>query len=393
MDIPSRCQNALPARRTPFCRFAQNRSVYAVLAAIISGCAQLPLSQLPVPQKIKGPPGRLLANVSLPGAPRGFSAWRVLYVSTGLSGEPVPVSGVVIVPNGPVPASGRDVVAWAHGTTGVADQCAPSLESNFFKTVPGLADLLSRGYVVTATDYAGLGTPGTHPYLVGVSEGRAVLDSVRAAGQLTRSSKRFAVWGHSQGGHAALFAGQLARSYAPELSLKGIAVAAPATNLKSILREDISSGIGKALACFTLWSWCKIYGISQNTIFDPKDDAVLDAITGACTENLEEGFRAVGKVRRLTPGFVIRDPASTEPWKSLLERNTPGNAPAGAALYISQGTKDPIVHPDVTVAFVRKLQKKGENVHFVLLPGVRHHLAARVSAPAALEWIAQRFAE
>ena len=95
-------------------------------------------------------------------------------------------------------------------------------------TIPGLQSFLQDGYVV-ATDYPGLGTQGPAPYLVGSSEARAVLDSVRAARQLpgANAGSHFIVWGHSQGGQAALFAGQLARSYAPELKLQGVAVAAP----------------------------------------------------------------------------------------------------------------------------------------------------------------------
>ncbi len=91
--------------------------------------------------------------------------------------------------------------------------------------------MVDRGYVVAATDYPGLGTPQTHPYLVGVSEARAVLDSVRAARALTGAQNRFAVWGHSQGGQAALFTGLIAKSYAPDLDLVGVAAAAPATDL------------------------------------------------------------------------------------------------------------------------------------------------------------------
>ena len=391
LNSPRDCPKDLPAGKAGFSHAVRNRFVIAVMAGFFFGCAQLPRSELPVPQKIDGPPGHLLLKLPMQGAPRGASAWRVLYVSSGLSGKPIPVSGVIIIPNDPAPGPGRDVVAWAHPTTGVQDDCAPSLKSDFFKRIPGLADMLSRGFIVTATDYPGLGTPGTHPYLVGVSEGRAVLDSVRAARQLAPVSRRFAIWGHSQGGHAGLFAGQLARNYAPEFSLKGIAVAAPATDLKSLLSEDIGSEIGKVLGCYTLWSWCKIYALPQDQIFDPKDDALLNAITGTCIETLEDEFKIFGKARRLTPGFVVRNPASTEPWKSLLERNTPGAAPAGAPVYISQGTKDPIVHFDITLAFVRRLQRKGEKVHFVQLPGVRHHLAGKVSAPTAVEWIAQRF--
>ena len=91
-------------------------------------------------------------------------------------------------------------------------------------TIWGLSEMLARGYVVVAADYPGLGTPGMHPYLIGESEGRAVLDSVRAARDLpdAGASNRFAVWGHSQGGHASLYTGELAASSAPDLRLVGV---------------------------------------------------------------------------------------------------------------------------------------------------------------------------
>jgi dipeptidyl aminopeptidase/acylaminoacyl peptidase len=139
--------------------------------------------------------------------PPGAAAYRVLYRSVGLRNQPIAVSGLVIIPGGPAPATGRPIVAWAHPTTGVTPPCAPSLALEHFAHIPGLKTLIERGYVVTATDYPGLGTPGPHPYLVGISEARAVLDSVRAARAMpgAGNGNRFAVWGHSQGGHAALF--------------------------------------------------------------------------------------------------------------------------------------------------------------------------------------------
>src|SRR5471030_976670 len=117
------------------------------------------------------------------GAPDGAQAYKALYRSTGLQGEPIAVSGVVILPAGSAPAGGRPIVAWAHPTTGVATRCAPSEARVLFDSIQGLRAMLAHGYIVAATDYPGLGTPGTHPYLVGDSEGRAVLDSVRAARQ------------------------------------------------------------------------------------------------------------------------------------------------------------------------------------------------------------------
>lgn len=164
--------------------------------------------------------GSILQAEAMHGAPDGAHAWRVLYRSTGLEGKPIAISGAVIAPAGDPPPGGRPVVAWAHPTTGVVSRCAPSLARVFFGSIQGLSDMLARGYVVAATDYPGMGTPEVHPYLVGTSEARAVLDSVRAARAISEAgaSDRFAVWGHSQGGQAALFTGLGAASYAPELN-------------------------------------------------------------------------------------------------------------------------------------------------------------------------------
>ena len=161
--------------------------------------------------------GELIRSEAMAGAPDAATAYRILYRSEGLHGEPIAVSGVVIVPAERPTMTGGPIIAWAHPTTGLVPACAPSLARVFFESIQGLNEMLRQGYVVVATDYPGLGTSGPHPYLVGLSEGRAVLDSVRAARSMTGSGSAFAVWGHSQGGHAALYAGILAADYAPEL--------------------------------------------------------------------------------------------------------------------------------------------------------------------------------
>ena len=130
---------------------------------------------------VAGPPGRIIRTEPLSGAPAGAEASRILYVSTDHHGKLVAVSGVIVVPSGPVPEGGRPVYAWAHPTTGISDRCAPSLNPDVLEKIHGLEGLLAKGMVVVATDYPGLGTPGPHPYLVGESEGHSILDSVRAA--------------------------------------------------------------------------------------------------------------------------------------------------------------------------------------------------------------------
>ena len=116
--------------------------------------------------------------------PRASRTWTLLYRSTSLRGKPIGVSGFVMLPKGKRPKQGWPVVSWAHGTSGIADSCAPSREPDGPYTVYAAAQFgawLKAGYAVANTDYEGLGTPGVHPYLVGRSEGRGVVDIVRAA--------------------------------------------------------------------------------------------------------------------------------------------------------------------------------------------------------------------
>ena len=194
----------------------------------------------------------------------GATAYRVLYKSTGYDGKPTAVSGFIVVPGGPVPAAERRVLAYTHGTVGVASNCAPSLltrsdEQPLF--LEGGAAFLAAGYVIAASDYQGLGTPGPSPYLVGDSEAMNELDIARAAHNLAaaHAGTRFAVWGHSQGGHAALFTGQLAASYAPELHLVGVAAGGPAPNLIDLFKANIKTTIGKVLISMALQSWERVY--------------------------------------------------------------------------------------------------------------------------------------
>ena len=159
--------------------------VLCVLAAVMLAQAATPVGAAPPGVKLdvseaeirRAKPGTVLrVRPQIGGAPANAKAFRVLYRSTGLNGEPIAVSGTIIYPAGPPPPGGRDVIAWAHYTTGVADRCAPTLLPNLSGTIAGLEQMLERNYVVVATDYEGLGLPGVHAYLVGISEARSVLD-------------------------------------------------------------------------------------------------------------------------------------------------------------------------------------------------------------------------
>lgn len=250
--------------------------------------------------------GELIRSEPIDGAPNGAAAYRVLYRSMGLHGEPIAVSGVVIIPAGVPPPGGRPIVAWAHPTTGIVSRCAPSLARVLFSSIQGLPEMLGRGYVVAATDYPGLGTRGPHPYLVGISEGRAVLDSVRAARLMPGAGvgRTFAVWGHSQGGQAALFTGIFARSYAPELHLVGVAAAAPATELATLLKDDIDTSGGKNLAAMTLWSWSRVYGAPMKAVVTPEAIPIIDRLANLCIERIFDIFTRRAPTRALDRSFL-----------------------------------------------------------------------------------------
>ncbi|KAB1071243.1 alpha/beta fold hydrolase [Methylobacterium soli] len=347
------------------------------------------------PGRAGAAPGTLLDYQPLAGAPSGAAAYRVLYRSTGLKGEPIAVSGAIIVPAGTVPPGGRPIVAWAHPTTGVVDQCAPSLARVLFRSIQGLQEMLERGYIVAATDYPGLGTPGVHPYLVGVSEGRAVLDSVRAAQQLAGrggASNAFAVWGHSQGGQAALFTGLLARSYAPDLRLLGVAAAAPATELATLMMADLDTSGGKNLTAMTLWSWSRVYGAPMTKVVTPAALPVINELANACIETIFDVLERRGPSKALDRSFLsVNNLADREPWRSLLARNTPGTLPPSIPVFLAQGSADNLVLPRVTLDYRAKLCRAGSRVEFDLVPGVGHAFIARDAATAAIDWIGDRF--
>ena len=181
-------------------------------------------------REVPATPGTLLRQEPIPdhlaliNAARGL---RVLYTATnGIDGQTtVAVSGAIYFPKGAVPAGGWPVVAWAHGTTGVADVCAPSWMPRGTRDTDYLNAWLAQGYAVVASDYQGLGTPGGHPWMSVRPAGWSVLDNVRAAQTAFPDlANSVVIVGQSQGAHAALSAAGLARNYAPGVRIRGVVV-------------------------------------------------------------------------------------------------------------------------------------------------------------------------
>ena len=329
-------------------------------------------------------PGELIDAVEM-RAPAGMRAWTVVYGSTGLDGQPVAVSGMILSPADAPTGSGYPVVAWAHGTTGIADFCAPSRSG--MQSLTGLEVLVASGYVVTATDYEGLGTDGTHPYIIGASEGRSVLDSIRAVQSLAEAhaAGEAVVVGLSQGGHAALWAGQLAPTYAPELDLRGALAGSPPADLSAFARWTFEAGtsgqIYRTAAPVLLFGvWSEIYGLSLPFLTDTAQGIAAVARDGCDPSGLSANPYA-------------SDPTLIPEWSRRLVENSPGGARTGVPLLVVSADDDELVSYASQVAGVKAMCAIGDTVELRTVHG--GHVAPLFSSSgfqAAQEWIAARFA-
>lgn len=342
-----------------------------------------------------GPPGAVLRSEPIARPPAGSKAFRILYRSRSYSGAAVALSALLFVPTRPAAVDGRSVVALTHGTVGVASSCAVSGGRTFFSDVDGLARFMRAGYAVVVPDYEGLGTRGPHPYLVGEATAHATLDAVRAtrAFDPAGASERFIVWGIGQGGHAALFSGQEASAYAPELELAGVATAAPVANIGRLLAVNRDTTFGRVVAAYTLASWSRVYPqVKLDTIVDAATRERIDALSKRCVPADHSPVKEALGDLDLKLGYRTKDPWAAEPLRSLLARNAPGARPIPVPVIVTQGTADRLVRPGLTARFVRYLCREGVTVQYRPSRAVAHTDVGEKTAPYVSKWIVGRFA-
>ena len=310
-----------------------------------------------------------------------------------MAGADIPVAGLVIVPDLPAAEEGRTVVSWAHPTTGSAQKCGPSLAMDPFELIEGMANLLAAGYAVVATDYQGMSVAGPSSYLLGVTEGNNVLDAVRAGQNVEgiHLSDNVLLWGHSQGGQAALFAAQQAKAYAPELSVRAVAVAAPAATLTALLSDDIVDISGVTIASYAIPAMMAAYAdtYTQEEMGAILTPAGLDAapkIAELCLITQNKEIHAIAGP--LVGGYITSDPATTEPWATILTENSAGGSPLGIPVLVAQGLDDTLVIPTATADYVKALCDSGEKVQFDEFAGATHGTVALTAIPPVLTFFA-----
>jgi alpha-beta hydrolase superfamily lysophospholipase len=288
-----------------------------------------------------GEPGDVIWTEQLV-TPAGMVGWRILYHSRSVAGDDIAVSGLVYAPEEPAddepatPVEERVVLGYAHGTRGLGDDCAPSKDPGGGSSELA-AGYVQRGFVVAMTDFEGLGPPGVHPYVVGLSEARGVLDSVRAAINLsaTRAGDQTIIGGHSQGGGAALVAGEIAPTYAPELDVLGVVAGAPAAELRLIASAVANGPYFGYLAMAAAGFHAAYPDLPLDAVLTPAAIAELEEIDDLCAAEIVAQFAG-----RVPSTVIAADPGTVEPWASVLEENSPGVRPAGAPVFIFHGDAD-----------------------------------------------------
>jgi alpha-beta hydrolase superfamily lysophospholipase len=352
------------------------------------------------------PPGRhgdviwsrpLTTAAALPHAAQNL---LVLYHTTSVDGRDVAVSGTVAVPNGTPPQGGWPVISWAHGTTGDAPSCTPSLDAPdapehwYLGPVNALLDsYVARGYAVVQTDYEGQGVPGVHPYLVGVAEGRDVVDMVRAARAVSpQLGSRFVVMGHSQGGQSALFAASLAPTWAPELQALGGVALAPASHLGPWLRglttrQEPSLAFG--FAALLIRGYASIDpAIRADRLLSDAALPLQPQLTDRCVLGLIKPDSWAG----LVPAKAFRSDADLAPLLRQADANEPGALSYSVPLLMLQGTADTTVSPASTDLVRGELCAKQAALTYRAMPGATHNGMLPDSYAIVQPWIDARFA-
>ena len=378
--------------------------------------------------------GQIIKQEPVKTAIAGAQAWRIAYISSDVAERNTISTAVVVAPSGPAPAGGRPIMAWAHGTTGIAQNCGPSQVLNpasplnqYFLVggnsstdygLPNLEEFIKQGYVVIGTDYQGLGGGGKHQYAVAGTNGRDLINSARAASSMreTGAGKKVLAYGWSQGGGATIAAASLPDYIAKrgtasdDLEFTGFVALAPddvgammpsaptdqATADKmigAIVKMFSGSVFDFAHFSMSVWGTQAAYpDLKLTDIFTEQGAALLDeVISNKCIHVVADTLNyAYGSGYKA----LVRDqPTNTLAWtKAFIGGSVPAVKPV-APVIIYWGTKDTAVPPIMHQLYQRQMCALGGNIARIQLAGEQTHFTTPgVAAPLYLPWIKERLA-
>ena len=353
---------------------------------------ELPLTRFydppePLP---RAAPGTLIRSQPFAGyrLPKGARAVRILYHSLALNGEDVAVSGVVLIPGGKPPDGGWPLIAWAHGTSGVARMCAPSLMKDVAYGDEGLMPMVAAGFAVVATDYAGLGAPGQHAYLNKIPQASDVIFSVPAARQAVSGlSNRWVAIGHSQGGIAVWGVAEREvtlqdPTYAGAISVAGY------MDFESWASDSVAPDPQTAL----FWP-LEAFGIKASYPSFDLSRMLTPAGMRVYTDVTAKGcyYRAYALCRALGQVALARaDWAAAPEAQKYLRDSQSGDKPIVGPLLVVAGDDDSVVSIKSIVASVNHACGIGLPIEFLHRAGLDHDPLMQQMTPEILRWARDR---
>ncbi|WP_406690477.1 lipase family protein [Saccharopolyspora sp. ID03-671] len=318
-------------------------------------------------------------------------AWQVMYLSTNALGERSAVTATVLVPRGADPAK-APVVGYAPGTQGPAFKCTASkaIERGTLYDQPAVNDLISRGYAVAVTDYEGYSPETTPTYITGRSEGPALIDAVRAAQRFPQAKlspdAKVAFQGYSQGGGAAMWAGEQQPDYAPELDLVGVAGGGVPADLNEVA-AGLNGYVGFGFLAFAAVGLDAAYPELDldSYLNDTGRQAIAEAKQQDCVVELLAKYPG-----KKISDYTDRDPLPTPQWQARIEENELGTRPIRVPVFQYHGTVDEIVNTPQAEALHRRYCDQGVPVTWKTYPV--DHLAGIFAGNAdAGRFLADRF--
>lgn len=377
---------------------AEQKDYFITFPKIKYPAFDVPPSPLPA-----GKPGDIIRwrhmgwGKSITKPPRGTDGYKIMYLSTSATGNPIAVTAYLLVPNGYTPKQGvenRPIVGYGNEAMGLGDYCSQSrvLEFGHSGELALIEPMLKRGYAVVASDYEGLGTPAVHTFGVAVSAGHAILDSVRAARNFTEAKLPtdgpVALYGYSQGGQGVGRGLEMSKDYAPDLTIDAVAFGGTPTDpakfskfnsgkLFSAVNFAASAGFDAAYPELDLKSFLNERGIVANK-----------ATYTACIESIfAVPFRR--NEQYLKPGM---NPLTDPRWVARFKENSIGYEPPASTIptYYFHAKGDQAVPFSGATKMRRQWCKAGVDLTFQELILLEHVSTGPLWMPQAAKWVADR---
>jgi len=351
------------------------------------------------PGSAEAPAGALLkvereVDPNLYNIPPNHAISRFMYQSQKSDGSLVPVTAYILWPYiARTHRQGHPVVAWAHGTSGVNPESAPSNLKHLWHDFQVVYQVTLNGYVIVATDYAGLGLERdgldneiVHEYMTGPAQGNDVIFSVKAARvAFPELSEDFVIIGDSEGGQAAWAAAE--RLYKEPLPTHlGTIAISPLTRLLSLPETGWAIPLLVIMLVPALQQ--RFHDFGPEDVLTPKGVQILQT------------YRALNGCNTL----LFQLPCAHDTLRSDWQTNShiqeyqktafTGGKQIRGPLLVMHGDSDSIVTMKSVTEAVHATAEVCPAVHIAyhVLPNVSHVPGMFAGQPIWMDWIAARFA-